>query len=85
MITETEQCTPPVQFCYSRWRHGGWYVHDVRYPSGACGCVSNNLYADKKWHIVGAPHATVGFSTRHDAALAEWYMVEAMKKDTSDD
>lgn len=27
---------------YSSWRHGGWYVHNVRYPSGACGCVSNN-------------------------------------------
>lgn len=36
---------------YSHWRHGGWYVTNVRYPSGACGCVSRN-YADRKWRIV---------------------------------
>jgi len=36
---------------YSNWRHGGWYVDNIRYPSGAAGCVSNN-YADKKWRIV---------------------------------
>lgn len=36
---------------YSHWRHGGWYVTNVRYPSGACGCVSRN-YADGKWRIV---------------------------------
>lgn len=36
---------------YDRWRHGGWYVVNVRYPSGACGCVSRN-YADRKWRIV---------------------------------
>lgn len=35
---------------YSPWRHGGWYT-SVRYPSGACGCVSRN-YADGKWRIV---------------------------------
>lgn len=35
---------------YSPWRHGGWYVDNVRYPSGAVGCVSRN-YADKKWRI----------------------------------
>src|SRR5580700_4881304 len=27
---------------YSPWRHGGWYVDNVRYPSGAVGCVSRN-------------------------------------------
>lgn len=36
---------------YSRWRHGGWYVDNVRYPSGAVGCVSRN-YPDRKWRIV---------------------------------
>jgi hypothetical protein len=36
---------------FERWRHGGWYVTNVRYPNGACGCVSNN-YPDKKWRIV---------------------------------
>jgi len=35
---------------YESWRHGGWYVCNVRYPSGAVGCVSRN-YADKKWRI----------------------------------
>jgi hypothetical protein len=32
---------------YAKWRHGGWYVRNVRYPSGACGCVSNN-FADRR-------------------------------------
>lgn len=36
---------------YSPWRHGGWYVHNVRYPTGAVGCVSRN-YSDRKWRIV---------------------------------
>lgn len=36
---------------YSPWRHGGWYVDSVRYPSGAVGCVSRN-YPDRKWRIV---------------------------------
>jgi hypothetical protein len=37
-------------FEYSKWRHGGWYVLNVRYPSGAVGCVSRN-YPDRKWRI----------------------------------
>jgi hypothetical protein len=36
---------------YDRWRHGGWYVSNVHYPSGAVGCVSRN-YEDRKWRIV---------------------------------
>jgi hypothetical protein len=36
---------------YEAWRHGGWYVTNVRYPSGAVGCVSRN-YSDRKWRIV---------------------------------
>jgi len=36
---------------YSRWRHRGWYVDNVRHPSGAYGCVSNND-PDKQWRIV---------------------------------
>lgn len=39
------------EFWYSEWRHGGWYVDNVRYPSGAVGCVSRN-YPDRKWRIV---------------------------------
>lgn len=41
---------PESDLSYSKWRHGGWYVHGVRYPSGGCGCVSNN-YPDGKWRI----------------------------------
>jgi hypothetical protein len=39
---------------YEAWRHGGWYVLDVRYPSGAVGCVSRN-YPDRKWRIACDP------------------------------
>lgn len=35
---------------YEPWRHGGWYVTNVRYPSGGCGCVSRN-YPDGEWRI----------------------------------
>lgn len=62
-------------FSYSPWRHGGWYVHGVRYRSGACGCVSRK-YPDKKWRIVcydtSVPfeqHPT--FRSRDDAARGE--------------
>jgi hypothetical protein len=60
---------------YSAWRHGGWYVINVRYPSGAVGCVSRN-YADRKWRIVGE-NTTPGspgdrvFPSRDAAARAE--------------
>lgn len=42
-----DQWTPQ----YEPWRHGVWYVVNVRYPSGACGCVSSN-FTDRKWRIV---------------------------------
>lgn len=42
------------ELSFERWRHGGWYVHGVHYPSGAVGCVSNN-YTDGKWRIVCDP------------------------------
>ena len=56
---------------YSLWRHGGWYVDNVRYPSGAVGCVSRN-YPDRKWRIVcddREPQPT--YPNRDAAALAE--------------
>lgn len=56
-------------FSYSAWRHGGWYVHGVRYPSGAIGCVSRN-YPDKKWRVVCQEHLGT-FASRDGAALAE--------------
>lgn len=56
---------------YSRWRHGGWYVNNVRYPNGAVGCVSRN-YPDGQWRIVcdsRDPQPT--FPSRDAAARAE--------------
>lgn len=61
---------------YEPWRHGGWYT-DARYPSGACGCVSNN-YDDKRWRIACGPYHGLTFSTRRDAANAERAMTLAM-------
>lgn len=55
---------------YSRWRHGGWYTN-VRYPSGASGCVSNN-FADKKWRIVcDSRQGNHTYETRYADAMAE--------------
>src|ERR1700692_55811 len=64
---------------YSPWRHGGWYVHNIRYPSGACGCVSRN-YPDGKWRIVcdeRDPQPT--YPSRDAAALAELELIKTMK------
>jgi hypothetical protein len=69
---------PPKQFFYSPWRHGGWYVDNVRYPSGAIGCVSRN-YDDRKWRIVCDPRPfeqRPTFRTRDEAALAEWQLAK---------
>jgi len=58
---------------YEPWRHGGWYVTNIHYPSGACGCVSRN-YADLKWRIVGDPRpfeSAPTFRNRDEAARAE--------------
>lgn len=66
----------PATFTYSPWRHGGWYVHDVRDPSGACGCVSRN-YQDRKWRIVCDPRLfgeRPTFKTRDEAAEAAWHL-----------
>lgn len=79
LVEETaEEATPPAHFTYSPWRHGGWYVNEVRYPSGACGCVSRN-YADGKWRIAcdSRPfEERPTFSTRHEAAVAEFEMAK---------
>lgn len=55
---------------YSPWRHGGWYVDNVRYPSGAVGCVSRN-YPDRKWRVVCAGQDDVTYPSRDAAARAE--------------
>lgn len=77
-VNEARRITmPPTGLSYSKWRHGGWYVHAVRYPSGACGCVSNN-YVDEKWRIVEDDRRVglneegdFSFKTRDMAAIAE--------------
>ena len=68
-----------MAFDYSRWRHGGWYVHNVRYPSGAIGCVSRN-YPDRKWRIVCDERPfeqRPTFKSRDEAAAAELEIVKA--------
>lgn len=59
---------------YEAWRHGGWYVRNVRYPNGAVGCVSRN-FADRKWRIVCDPrpnaHELHTYPSRDAAARAE--------------
>ena len=63
-----------MKHSYSKWRHGGWYVNSVQYPSGACGCVSNK-YDDGKWRIVcdsrDDAHNKYTYPTRDAAANAE--------------
>jgi hypothetical protein len=71
----------PSKFTYSRWRHGGWYVDNVRYPSGAVGCVSRN-YPDRKWRIVCHPLADrkgePTFGSRDEAARWEWLLANGL-------
>lgn len=55
---------------YATWRHGGWYVENVVYPSGAVGCVSRN-YPDGKWRIVCAGQDEITYRSRDEAARAE--------------
>ena len=60
---------------YSPWRHGGWYVNNVRYPSGAVGCVSRN-FPDRKWRIVcDTRKGDFTYSSRDTAAKAERLLV----------
>lgn len=66
---------------FEPWRHGGWYVMNVRYPSGAVGCVSRN-YSDGKWRIACDPRPfeeQPTFRTRDEAARAERALVESMR------
>ncbi|MBW4025584.1 MAG: hypothetical protein HIU92_21140 [Proteobacteria bacterium] len=68
------------RFTYSPWRHGGWYVHGIRYPNGGIGCVSRN-YADRKWRIACDPRPfeqRPTFKTREQAAMAEWELVQTL-------
>jgi hypothetical protein len=70
LVTLPDGWTPS----YSQWRHGGWYVENARYLSGAVGCVSRN-FPDRKWRIV-CHHAPFEeqptFKSRDEAAAAEY-------------
>jgi hypothetical protein len=67
---------------YEAWRHGGWYVITVRYPSGAVGCVSRN-YPDGKWRVVCGdhdityPNRTAAAKAERDIATLEWHTLIA--------
>jgi hypothetical protein len=82
---EPQSTFRPWQASYSRWRHGGWYVTNIRYPSGAVGCVSNN-YPDKKWRIVCderrrelGSEGDFTFPSRDAAARAEYELIKEGK------
>ena len=61
---------------FEKWRHGGWYVTNIHYPSGAVGCVGKT--DDGKWAIACGPSWLVDlrFSTRTDAANAEYLFAQ---------
>ncbi|WP_175047945.1 DUF5983 family protein [Duganella vulcania] len=68
---------------FTSWRHGGWYVSNVRHLGGGCGCVSRN-YPDRKWRIVCDPRrkdlgqeGDFTFPSRDAAAFAEREMANA--------
>lgn len=81
---EAEEWVPE----YDPWRHGGFYVTNITYPSGAVGCVHNNHHSkDGKWRIVNDRTET-SFPTRDAAAKAERVavaMLHRMKIEPSDD
>ena len=80
-MTTTDNIAP-TSFSYSPWRHGGWYVNNVRYPNGAIGCVSRN-YPDKKWRIACDPRGDNAptFKSRDEAALAEWHLINSQRSE----
>lgn len=74
--------TPPAVFTYSSWRHGGWYVDNISYPGGGCGCVSRN-FPDRRWRIVCDPRPfdqQPTFASRDEAALGEWRLIHGLDR-----
>lgn len=56
---------------YERWRHGGSYVVNLVYPTGAVGCIASARHTvSGKFEIACQPDAGQ-FSTRRAAAFAE--------------
>lgn len=70
---------------YEPWRHGGWYVTNVRHVTGAVGCVSRRMVnaegkADRKWRIVCDPRpGDHTYKSRDEAARAEHRITEARR------
>jgi hypothetical protein len=65
------------EFQYSPWRHGGWYVDNVQYPSGAVGCVSRNYPTSSGAPFCDERPADHTYRTRDDAARAERDLIAA--------
>ena len=66
-------------FTYSRWRHGGWYIVNVRYPKRRVRLRLPKNYEDRKWRIVCDPRPfdeRPTFKTREEAATAEWALTQ---------
>ncbi|WP_321820871.1 MULTISPECIES: hypothetical protein [unclassified Burkholderia] len=69
---------------FSRYRDEGWYVHGVRYPGGAIGCVSNK-FPDGRWRILCDHRRGVDlddaqdftYPSREAAARAEYALAAA--------
>ncbi len=86
-VTEALSDDPDWEPSFRAWRHGGWYVSNLCYPSGASGCVSNN-YPDERWRIVcdrrrsglGEP-GDFTFSTRAEASQAERRHIQTMTRE----
>jgi len=81
----TQEQTDNWNPTFSKWRHGGWYITNLRYPNGGMGCVSNN-YDDKKWRIVCDPRKFEDqptYKTRNAAARAERALIEKEKAEVA--
>lgn len=86
-VTEALSDDPDWAPSFRAWRHGGWYVSNLHYPSGASGCVSNN-YPDERWRIVcdrrrsglGEP-GDFTFSTRAEASQAERRHIQRLTRE----
>lgn len=74
---------------YEPWRHGGSYVWNLRYPSGAVGCIASARHTiSGKFEIACDPRRGTGvdekelqYKTRDEAAYAERDLVVQMWRD----
>lgn len=55
---------------YSHWRHGGSYVTNIVFPSGACGCIASAAHT-RSGKFESACFDLGTFPTRQAAAFAE--------------